>query len=430
MLDSAGLCACECDDVCECGPAEFVRLRYYYGQRLGAIDFNDAQAYSVGKQRFHNLRAHGAGVLCGLEASRFVFPQDAPDTTPTTILRVTRGAALDACGREVIVPVDHCIDVAAWFAKNRQRPELSGWTPEAPRDLWVALRYRECPSDPMPAPRDPCGCDAGGCEFGRIREGFELAVLAEKPECSGAVFPTVESLQGALQGLGPDGSDGPTAERLRRSLSVLLTGACPRASADAWICLAVLKVTLNAGDEVGDPPKVVDLSQPDNTINDRASLLNTAALQALLTGLLAASADEGFIGNGPRIGVASFAPGSDDTSGTLTFAVELVSEGDPPAPVALAEDTFRPEYVVVQQFVGGTWQEQPPDTVGFDATQGIVLTWESGSLQAGRYRVSIAAPPETPIVDSRMRPLRPALYARHLRLVSDSGTLQLAETLF
>src|SRR5207249_2616313 len=109
---------CAGDETCLVPPAEFVRLRYFFGQRLGVVDLADEQSYLVGKQRFHNLRAHGTGVLCGLRAERYVFPQGSLATDPTTLLRVHRGAALDGCGREIIVGWDQCIDVAAWYAQH------------------------------------------------------------------------------------------------------------------------------------------------------------------------------------------------------------------------------------------------------------------------------------------------------------------------
>src|SRR5262245_51949706 len=118
MISSIAKDPCAGEDGCVVAPAEFVRLRYYFGQRLGVVDLSDEQAYVVGKQRFHNARAHGAGVLCGLRAERYRFPQGAAATTPTTLLRVRRGAALDACGREIVVGWDQCIDVAAWWRQN------------------------------------------------------------------------------------------------------------------------------------------------------------------------------------------------------------------------------------------------------------------------------------------------------------------------
>src|ERR1041384_6812467 len=136
---------------CLTPPAEFVRLRYFFGQRLGVLELADEQSYVVGKQRFHNLRLHGVGVICGLRAERYVFPQNAAASATTTHLKVDRGAALDAGGREIVVGWDQCIDVAAWYQQHPaiHPPPVSGNTPNS-LSLWVALCYRECPSDPAP----------------------------------------------------------------------------------------------------------------------------------------------------------------------------------------------------------------------------------------------------------------------------------------
>ncbi|MEZ4242074.1 MAG: hypothetical protein R3F59_39155, partial [Myxococcota bacterium] len=146
-------------------PYEFVRLRYFFGQRLGVLELTDEQAYVVGKQRFHNQRLHGAGVVCGLLAERY-----APSTATTTLLRVSSGAALDGCGREIVVGWDTCVDVAAWVRANKAtNADLADPAAPEAQQLWVAVCYRECPSDPAPAPRDPCGCEPAGCEHARVR---------------------------------------------------------------------------------------------------------------------------------------------------------------------------------------------------------------------------------------------------------------------
>ena len=56
-----------------CGtlPSGFVRLRYFYGKRLGVSDLLAEQRYHAGKMRFHNQRLHGTGVLCGLRAEPY-----------------------------------------------------------------------------------------------------------------------------------------------------------------------------------------------------------------------------------------------------------------------------------------------------------------------------------------------------------------------
>jgi hypothetical protein len=426
------------DDCCGgchecCGPAEFVRVRYFFGQRLGVMEFVEEQGYAVGKQRFHNLRLHGAGVVCGLTAERFVFPQNAAAGTATTVLRVRRGAALDGCGREVLVGADQCIDVAAWFAANRQRDDLQTWQAGSSHPLWVGLRYHECPSDPAPAPREPCGCDAGGCEFGRVREGFRLALLTEeelKAGCLGTPFPTPEALRDALAALATGAPDGGA---LQDALGQLVAAACPEGTCEGWLCLAKFEAAV--ADRNGTPV-VTDISAPDNAIPGRHSLLNTAALQALLTDLAAAAADEGVVAPGPAVGQLHFTAAAGGNPDTLRLDVHLLDEGVPPAPVPLVGATFDPAYFQVERFDAAAsqpWQAVTPAgniTYSDTPAPAFTLTFAAGALTPGRYRLTLSAPFATPIVDEKMRPLRPARLARQFRLEDVNGALTLADTLF
>jgi hypothetical protein len=420
-----------------CGPAEFVRLRYYFGQRLGVMEFTEAQGYVVAKQRFHNLRLHGVGVLCGLTAERFVFPPDAPAGTPATVLRVRRGAALDGCGREVLVGGDQCIDVAAWFARHRTRADLKTWQAGQKYPIWVGLRYHECPSDPAPAPRDPCGCDAGGCEFGRVREGFRLALLTEdehKADCLKLAFPASADLRTALDALALEEhpAAGTMRERLAYALGQLVSQACPEGTCDGWLCLARFEATV--ADQNGTPI-VADISAPDNGVPGRHSLLNTAALQGLVTDLAAAAADEGVIGPGPEVGSLSFTAAQGGNPDTLQLEVRLITEGTPAAPTALADKTFQPAAFKVMRFdAAQPWQDVTPAAAGITYVTAphpaFQLAFAANQLTPGRYRLTLTPPPEAPIVDTKMRPLRPARLARHFQLKDVNGTLTLADTLF
>jgi hypothetical protein len=398
-------------------PPEFARLRYFFGQRLGVVDFADEQGYHVGKRRFHNWQAHGAGVLCGLAAERFVFPQGAPPATPTSILRVRAGAALDGCGRELVVGVDQCVDVDAWFQKHKDLPDVKAWfeDDDLPRRLWVALRYRECPTDPAPAPRDPCGCETEGCDFGRVRESFEMALLTESQRaCLTEVFPSRDDLQAAAGA--PDVS---------RALGALVAAGCLNPIPDAWLCLASVDLT------IVDVParKVVDLTAPDNAIPERITLLGTAALQQLLGGAL--TAGSGDLGDGPRLGEPTFA-GDGPDGGTLTIPVRLHDDGSGPTPLAAA--TFDPAAVEVRLYddVARNWSSmQAPASITYqDTPPRVDLVWNAGALQPGLYRLSVAPSVRTPPVDERMRPLRASRWSRHFRLAVTAGTLSLAPSLF
>jgi len=294
------------DHDCLVPPAEFVRMRYFFGQRLGVIDLADEQSYVVGKQRFHNLRAHGAGVLCGLRAERYVFPQGSSPATPTTLLRVRRGAALDWCGREVIVGWDQCIDVAAWFAKHKEA-QMEAANATRLR-LWVALCYRECPSDPAPAPRDPCGCDAEGCEFARTREGFELKLLTDAELKTH--LPSHHCLIAAP--IAEEILDDLPEKAYARAVALLSGTDCHEAH-DCCLLLADFWAKLDSSHK-----KIVDIEAPDNTIPERHSLLPTAILQRGILRMLAAAADAELSGQGPRYSRLTFAHGTGAASGTLS----------------------------------------------------------------------------------------------------------------
>jgi hypothetical protein len=389
------------DDVSCCPfPPEFVRLRYFFGQRLGVVDFADEQSYHAGKQRFHNLRAHGSGVSCGLRAERFVWPQGT--TGPSTVLLVRRGAAHDACGRELVVGADQCIDVAAWYARNRER--LVEWS----GPVFVGLRYRECPSDPAAAPRDPCGCDTGGCEYARVREGFELTLLTEDEvgEVTDALFPAATELRAALAG-----------EDAVRALNLSVAGDCPAQPVDPWLILATFTVTIDAA---GETPVLSAIGDPDNSPAERRSLLSTRALQEMIIALAEGSA--GQIPVAPRLTGVDFDPAVP----SILLPIERVSVG-PGAFVELAPGSFQEGFVRIHRAaddltVSPLWEEITPGSVALDpAASGIRLTWAAGALAPGRYRIAVESPPATPIVDQRLNALTPATFVRQFQL-TDDGT--------
>ena len=425
----ANSCCSETDlTCCAAIPPEFVRLRYFFGQRLGVVDFHDEQSYHTGKMRFHNRHLHGAGVLCGLRVDRFVFPQGAPPDTPTTVLRVTKGAAVDACGREIVVGADQCIDVNAWYQANKSREEVKAWATPGEHPLCVGLRFRECPADPMPAPRDPCGCEPSGCEFGRVRESFELALLteSEQPLCQFTLVPSLADIERVLAGL-PQGLALANTDLVQRAIHQVVAAGCADRPVDSWLCLACFRVVIDTDGIVTDVVALV------NDGPDRVSLLSTGVLQQMLSESLAGSAASGAAGPGPRISNLTFT-GAGLDAGSLSIELALVSEGSPPVETPLAEGTFDPGFIKVHLYDAAAFQWSPVTTTAvYNATPPhILLTWASGALAAdGRYRVVLEAPAATPVVDRRMRPLLPASFAAQFRLVDDgAGNLKAADSLF
>jgi hypothetical protein len=399
---------CGGDRDCIVPPAEFVRLRYFFGQRLNVVDLADEQAYLVGKQRFHNLRAHGVGVLCGLLAERYVFPQGGAGKAQSTLIRVLRGAGLDPCGREIVVGWDQCIDVAAWFAQN---PAATGEVTAGVLHLYIVLCYRECPSDPAPAPRDPCGCDAGGCEYARIREGFELKLLTpnEAAELEGKPNDRVPGRATRRDPQQPTPVTSPNAYEFE----------CGPPPTNKCLFLAAFDATLDPTAKL-----VVDVSVPDNAIPERLTLLPTGVLQAGVLAATKALKSSELIGNGPTFAAVTFHDAGAD-SGTWSVAFD----GMP-----LSTDPFAtpPQLKVsVSQFAdAGTWGVAPAFTPSYSGS-GIDLKFASGLVDGGRYRVYIECDRTQPPVDAQMNPLTPPEWARHFRLVKDaSGNLSLAASLY
>ena len=427
MLTKTEECGCHTDLSCTSIPPEFVRMRYFFGQRLGVRDFADEQSYHIGKRRLLNRRTHGAGVLCGLRVQRFIFPQGSPEDTPTTILRVIRGLALDACGREIVVGSDQCIDVNAWYLANKDRPEIAEWEgSDEPNKLWVAVRYRECPSDPSPAPRDPCGCDAGGCEFGRVREAFELKLLteSEKADCAHEIFPPLGATLNSLSNVSKTPG---TCEDLEEAIHKLVAADCPEPPPDPWLCLACFTV------ELGEGPQVVNVSDVDNTIPERLSLLSTEALQALV-GQMLCNGGAAALAGGPRISSATFAGVENNiVSGEMFLGVALLPDpADTTQTIPLAEATFDPVLFAVHSFDTAAGWTPVNTTVSYDAAADpprVSLQWD-GVLGAGRFRASFDPSETTPVVDERMNALKPTPFGFQFRLEEVDGSLVMAETLF
>ncbi len=391
---------CPPNDCGPCGtlPPGFVRLRYFYGKRLGVIDFVDEQRYHAGKLRFHNQRAHGAGVLCGLDVSLF-----APGET---VLRVTKGAALDECGREIVVGYDQCIDLDAWYGRWRaeQLADDPGWTPPLDGDLLrlcTTLRFRECTSAPEPAPRDPCACDAAGTDYGRVREEFELRLMLQADAAvhvPPAIAPARPGLDLAL-GAAIGGTD--LANRLR----ALLQADCAEVEPESWLVLACFSVRL-------DPDREHVLSIEDR--QPAATMLySTALLEQLVTSEMAATLEAGaWAAGGPEIIELRFTPGTSDRI-DLALSAPVVEATALAATYQLRRLDPAAGWQAPSGAVAVTYAASPPM---------ISVSVDSGFfVDDGLYRLTVVETAAEPIVDDRLRPLRPLRPSYHFRIVEQGS---------
>ncbi len=407
----------DCPPLDACGPcgtlpAGFVRLRYFFGKRMGVADFVDEQRYHSGKMRFHNQRLHGAGLLCGLAVSML------DDTT--TVLRVGKGAALDTCGREIVVGYDQCIDLAAWFLRElvERRKIDSTWPANAMTadglPLVVAIRFRDCATSPEPAPRDTCSCDAAGCDLGRVREEFQLAILPANDPAIATTLPLVPpraSLDKLLAGVG--------AAQIAKNLAGAAAIACPEPDPEGWLVLASLLVEIDSDELTG----VLD-------IDGSATLLaETALLQELLARQSAASAQAGALASGPEIVSLSL-----ERDGTTTFYWLNLDLSAPVIKETVPSGAFTLAALQTSGTPGWTAIPATTDYVASTATTPARIRIRidnatSALAKDGLYRLAIDPAKvafATPIIDDNLRPLRPLQPSFHFGIDKPGADLVLA----
>lgn len=404
---------------CSALPLAFVRLRYFFGKRLGVADFVDQQLYHAAKMRFHNQHLHGAGVACGLRLSLFGGDPN--------VVRVAKGAAVDRCGREIVVGVDQCIDVNAWIAK--QVAADSHWAdnnvdPTSKQvTLCAVLRYTECTSSPEPAPRDPCSCEDGGCEFGRIREGFELDLRTQAQATefiAATAFPAADAITDAVA----RSISGPS---LDARLAEKVSAQPPDPTGEDWLVVGCFTVTLK---QDANNAWIVDTGAANPLVFLDPSapiLLETAAMQDLLLRALGASYQPGaLLDTAPQIAKAEMGTIANQTPFTLTLTGDVV-----PATIVVGSiklSFFDPTAAQPWKAVGAgvgtvTYTAESgtaPATVAFkiDNGGGDLKAAAAGATRA--YRLVVGSDPATPIVDAKMRPLLPIGFAWDF-LVDENG---------
>jgi hypothetical protein len=168
-----------CSDEVVLPVSPFYSPRYQFGMLLGVDDFDLAEAYPRGKVRLHNAWLHREGVVWGFGVTA---SKDTSDKL-TGEIRVEPGLALDAAGRELHLDRAACLDVVAWYQKQRQDkvkevPEIAPKT-EVTINAHVALRFHACLTRPVPSMSEPCDPSSSGVAYSRIFETVELKLVPE-----------------------------------------------------------------------------------------------------------------------------------------------------------------------------------------------------------------------------------------------------------
>ncbi|WP_166240055.1 hypothetical protein [Paenibacillus turpanensis] len=140
----------------------FERNRYFYGKLLTVRDFESEQNYFNNKRRMMNRLLHGVGVITGLQ----VIAVDDKN------ISVEMGAAMDALGREIIVPspVMYKLSMMEGFTNN-----------EYAKNVYLCLAYDEKGKEPVHSVANATVRVDEISEYNRTLESYRLFIREEAP---------------------------------------------------------------------------------------------------------------------------------------------------------------------------------------------------------------------------------------------------------
>lgn len=401
----------------------FRSLRIHFGMLLGVDDFETLDAYHRGKMWLHNAWLHGKGVVWGLAVD---------DDLDAGEVRVEPGLALDALGRELLLDLPVCLNVAQWLEEHRDETDIKELKDGGERfDAHVVIQFKACLSRQVPALVEPCEGSGQTTAYSRVVETVELAMLPglapERHEPPGKLPYHRLRLLFALEDSIKEGGTVIPSDQVvldRRQETQALPGEDqPRAYLEAFRDFAALdeidlaKVATEGGDEfpffpaVEPAPLVLaeitgltltpagELSlagEVDNTV--RFSHVATSTIQELLNGPLcgAVEASEEGDGNGAEGGNGEEEGGDGEKEeGTgedgRGDAVAVVDAGGPrvdPATVRLTDRQIA--FSTSRELVPASVSPEAVSVTAFDEEKGWVPVETSGvRLSPNRRRISV-----------------------------------------
>lgn len=142
----------------ECGLNNFERNHYFHGKLMTARDMRAEQSYHRNQLRTLARHVAGRGVVCGLGV-------EVESDEEILEVTVSRGMAIDCCGRPVVVP-----------HTDTQEVNVAGDS-----TVWLSLEYDDCVRETVPVPGSENACE-DACEYNRVVETFTVAKATEAPD--------------------------------------------------------------------------------------------------------------------------------------------------------------------------------------------------------------------------------------------------------
>jgi hypothetical protein len=160
----------------EASPDSTKHVNFIQGMVLGADDLKQEFAYLSGRDRWLTREVLGYGTACGL---RVTVELDARGPR----LKVAPGVAITPGGYLVEVSSAQCAYFNDWLnAHQAELINLGGSPPAFAVRLYLSLCYRECPTDEIPIPGEPCRSEDELTAASRLKDDYRLQLSLTPPD--------------------------------------------------------------------------------------------------------------------------------------------------------------------------------------------------------------------------------------------------------
>ena len=148
-------------------------VNYVLGMVLGVDDFTQEFTYLSERDRWLARDLLGYGTAWGLAITPGLGSRG-PE------VRVSPGVALTPRGHLVRVTPAQCASLNDWLKANREGVDTHVSVTQLLR-LWVVLCYRECLTDMVPVPGEPCRSEDDSMAPSRVTDDFRLELRLSRP---------------------------------------------------------------------------------------------------------------------------------------------------------------------------------------------------------------------------------------------------------
>jgi hypothetical protein len=157
-------------------------VNYTLGMVLGVDDFTQEFAYLSGRDQLLARELLGYGTVCGLRVT--IEPADNPaERTSNPQVRVAPGLAVTPRGQLVGVSGAQCATLKSWLSAHaKEIEEYVGPAASTTLPVYLVLCYRDCLTDQVPIPGEPCRSEDEAFAAARVADDFKLELRLKPPE--------------------------------------------------------------------------------------------------------------------------------------------------------------------------------------------------------------------------------------------------------